>query len=280
MEYHVSTLESGTKNHIRPGTSGIIAKRVTYYGSECVSGAAPANGVNALYVAQTAMNEVNALRECFPEKEFVRNHAIITEGGQNVLFLPSKVVVEAHVRAYDYHVLRDVNQKINRAYAAAAMAFGALVEIEDLEMYLPENDCDNPELSRIAYEVGCDLFGEENVTMDLNPFARSCGGTDMGNIGAVMPCIQPISHGDFGGAHTCNYEVKYPEFAVFHTAVVQAAIACVLLEKEAVRAKQIIADYKPIFTSAAEYCEAVDKILGVKKPVKYNEDGSAGIAGG
>lgn len=88
------------------------------------------------------MSTINALRETFPENQFVRNHSIITEGGQSVQFMPSKVVIESHV--------------------------------------------------------------------NLNIMARSSGGTDMGNLGAVIPCIQPYSSGAIGGTHSCNYEIKYP----------------------------------------------------------------------
>lgn len=36
--------------------------------------------------------------------------------------MPSKVVIDSNVRAFDYDVLKNVNEKVNRAYAAAAVA--------------------------------------------------------------------------------------------------------------------------------------------------------------
>lgn len=258
---------------IRAGTSGIIAKRVIYYGSKCTAGAAPANAVNALYAAQTAMNAINALRETFPEKQFVRSHSIITKGGETVQHIPSEVIVESNVRAFDYNVLKNINEKINRAYVAGAVAFGAQVKIEDLEMYIPENDIDSPELVNVAYEVGCDLFGKENVRLNLQK--RGGGGTDMGNIGSVMPCIQPLSTGAGGAAHSHTYQIKHPEYAVFHPAVLQAAMACVLLEENGGKAKKIIKEYKPLFSSIDEYLTEMDEIYRAKNHIEYTNQKSA-----
>ena len=267
--------DSGDKEglFIRAGTSGIIAKRVSYYGSQCAAGAAPANAVNALYAAQTAMNAINALRETFPENQFVRSHAIITKGGETVQHIPSEVIVESNVRAYDYQTLKTTNEKLNRAYVAGAVAFGAQVKIEDLEMYLPENDTDSPQLMNIAYEVGCDLFGKENVGLNLRN--RSCGGTDMGNVGAVMPCIQPLSKGAVGAAHSQNFQIKYPEYAVFHPAAVQSAMVCVLLEKGGEKAKEIIRDYKPLFPSIGDYLKEMDELYRVRNSIDYKTGNSA-----
>lgn len=259
--------------YIRAGTSGIIAKRVIYYGSKCAAGAAPANSVNALYAAQTAMNAINALRESFPENQFVRSHSIIAKGGETVQHIPSEVIVESNVRAFDYKTLKNSNEKINRAYVAGAVAFGAQVKIEDLEMYLPENDIDSPQLINIAYEVGCDLFGKENVCLNLQN--RGCGGTDMGNIGAVIPCIQPLSTGAVGTAHSHTFQIKYPEYAVFHPAVLQAAMVCVLLEKNGEKAKEIIREYKPIFSSIDSYLKEMDKIYRTKNSIDYSNENTA-----
>lgn len=258
---------------IRAGTSGIIAKRVIYYGSKCVAGAAPANAVNALYAAQTSMNAINALRETFPEKQSVRNHAIITKGGETVQHIPSEVIVESNVRAFDYNILKNINEKINRAYVAGAVALGAEVTIEDLEMYIPENDIDSPDLINIAYEVGCDLFGKENVCLNLQN--RGGGGTDMGNIGSIMPCIQPLSTGAIGAAHSHTYRIKHPEYAVFYPAVLQAAMACVLLEENGENAKKIIKEYKPLFSSIDKYLVEMDEIYHTKNHIEYTNNNSA-----
>lgn len=259
--------------NIIAGTSGIIAKKVTYHGSENVSGAYPIGGVNALYAAQTAMNVINALREIFPHEQNVRIQSFIAEGGKSVQFMPSEVVIESNVRAYDYHVLKDANEKINRAYAAAAAAMGAEVTIEDLEMYIPEDNAKVSQLANIAHEVGCELFGAENSHITLS--WRSAGGTDMGNVGSVIPTIQPHLISPGVRNHCVDFEVENPEYAVLYHAAALAAMACVLLENNGEKSQKVISEYTPIFSSIEEYCKEMDKICRTKKSVEYNGEGSA-----
>lgn len=208
------------------GTSGIIAKRVVFCGSENVSGAQPKNGVNALYAAQTAMTAINALRETFPHNQNVRVQSVITEGGASVQFIPARVVIESNIRAYDYKVLIDVNEKVNRAFSAAAVAMGAEVIIEDMEMYIPEDNSRIPELVDVAYQAGCEMFGIENSHKNLDRSRVSPGGTDMGNLGSVIPTIQPhlISPGTKG--HCKDFHANNPEETVFNHAAVLVIMSC------------------------------------------------------
>ena len=97
----------------------------------------------------------------------------------------------------------------------------------------------------------------------------------MGNIGAVMPCIQPLSTGAVGEAHTNTYRIQYPEYAVFHPALLQAAMTCVLLEKNGQKAVEIIKEYKPLFPSIHQYLEEMDEIYRIKGVIDYHEENSA-----
>jgi len=257
------------------GTSGLVAKRIVFEGSKNVAGARPLNGNNALYAAQTAMSAINALRETFPHEHNVRVQSIIAEGGESVQLMPSEVVIESNVRAYGYDVLKSVNDKVNRAYAGAAVSLGTKVTIEDIEIYMPENNSNNKDLVDIAYEVGCDMFGKENVRLNLDWGRRSPGATDMGNVGSVIPTIQPHLISPGCDNHVPEFQVEFPEYAVLYHGAVLAAMACVLLENGGERAKKVISGYTPIFSSIKEYCDEMDKIYRLKKAVEYNDDGSA-----
>ena len=255
--------------HVGPGMTGIIAKRVTFFGTDTNS-AEPADCVNALYAAQTALGAINALRESFNDRYRVRCQAIISEGGRSVVNTPDRVVVESHVRATDFDVLRDVNAKVNRAYTAAAAAFGARVRIEDLDTYVPENDRDNPEFMKLAHDIASELFGEENVRLNFDERGRSPGGTDMGNLGAVIPVIQPYSTGQTGGSHRPEFAINSLELAVFDPATVLASLACALLRDGGEKAREIIAAYKPRFSSIGEFLAALDDISRPKKGIEYD----------
>ena len=256
--------------HVGPGMTGIIAKRITFFGTN-TNGAEPAGCVNALYAAQTALSAINALRESFDDRYRVRCQTIMPEGGHSVVHTPDKVVIESHVRATDFDVLCDVNAKVNRAYTAAAAAFGARVEIEDLETYMPENDCANPEFMKLAGDIAGELFGKENVHVNFDERGRSPGGSDMGNLGAVIPVIQPYSTGQTGGSHRPEFVINSLELAVFDPATVLAALACALLRDGGSRASKIIAEYKPRFSSIGELLAAFDEISRPKKGVTYGE---------
>ncbi|MBR4664682.1 MAG: hypothetical protein IKO93_12485, partial [Lentisphaeria bacterium] len=65
-------------------------------------------------------------------------------------------------------------------------------------------------------------------------------------------------------------QVTYPEYAVFDPAVVQASIAYVLLGNSGQRAKKIVDDYKPLFSSIAEYLTTMDNICTLKRPLAYD----------
>ena len=76
-------------------------------------------------------------------------------------------------------------------------------------------------------------------------------------------------------AHSHTFQIKYPEYAVFHPAVLQASMVCVLLEKNGEKAKEVIREFKPIFSSIDDYLKEMDEIYRTKSSVKYNNDNSA-----
>lgn len=255
------------------GYNGALAKTVTYHGRAAHAAGCPWDGVNALYAAQTAISSINALRETFRDEYRIRTHPIITSGGSMVNNIPSETVIETYVRATDFLVLRETNERINRAFAAGALAFGAQVEIDDLDIYMPEYH--DPGLCQLMCEVGADILGEEQVS--YNPREWNNGSSDMGNLSTVMPIVQPASSGAVGIGHGDNYYITSPELAVFQPAVIQAAAVCALLEKGGARAKKIVQDYNPVFSSIREYFEAVDRLCKARKPVVYTEDGGAKV---
>ena len=59
------------------------------------------------------------------EKDVIRVHPIITDGGSMVNAIPEKTVLESYVRGMSFDAIKDANDKVNRALAAGALAMGA-----------------------------------------------------------------------------------------------------------------------------------------------------------
>ena len=68
--------------------NGFISKNVTFQGRSAHAAADPENGINALYMANTALTALNSLRETFKDSDTVRVHPIITKGGTVVNAIP------------------------------------------------------------------------------------------------------------------------------------------------------------------------------------------------
>ena len=202
---------------------GFIGKTVRFIGREAHAGGAPHEGINALNAASLAIMCINAQRETFRDCDSVRVHPIITKGGDLVNVVPADVRMESYVRANSVEAMQDANRKVNRAIRGAAYAVGAKTEIDDLAGYLPLRQ--NGHMSEIFAANAAALLGKETVCSGL-PFA---GSTDMGDLGSVLPVIQPTISGFTGAAHSREFAVSDPEMAYIVPAKLMAMTAIDLL---------------------------------------------------
>lgn len=251
------------------GCNGCVVKNIDFVGKASHAGGAPHLGVNALYAANTAMSVVNSLRETFKDEDHIRFHPIITEGGQAVNAIPSLVRVESYVRGASFEAIVDVNQRVNRALAASAAAYGANVHLGDRPGYAP---LDNNELmKKAAMEVVAEFLGSENVASSDH---WDTGCTDVGDVSAVIPSIQPYIGGCTGIGHGNNYQVADPELACLTSAKAQVATAWKLLKDGAKLGRQVVEESRTRFASIPEYLAYVDKLTLDKDAVVQNPDGT------
>ncbi|MBQ9778431.1 MAG: amidohydrolase, partial [Clostridia bacterium] len=224
------------------GAVGCITKRIVYKGKASHAGGNPAGGINALYAANCGLNAVNALRETFKEPDQIRVHPIVTSGGVMVNAIPATTVLESYVRGRSFEAIVHENAKVNRALIGGALSLGANVEIIDAPGYAPlENDKNMIEVCREAAEM----------LMPDVPFpvrtTYSSGSTDMGDLCCVMPVVHPYAGGAAGTGHGADYQIADPELACVNSAKWQLLMLKLLLENGGARARQIKADYKPLF---------------------------------
>ena len=253
---------------LTPGSNGCVTKNINFVGVSAHAGGAPHLGVNALYAASQAMNAANALRETFQEKDTIRFHPIITKGGGAVNAIPNDVRMESYVRGASLEAIKEANTKINRALAASAAAMGANVVLKDRPGYTPlENE---EQLYDLTCEIVKQCFGEDALVKR----GRSTGCTDMGDVSAVMPTVQPYASGACGVGHGSDYRIADPESALVMSAQYQVLMAEALLSNNAELGKKIIQNAKLRFSSMEEFFHAIDGLFLDKEAVKQNEDGT------
>ena len=265
---HTASMLPPHTGRINGGSNGMVAFTATFHGVASHAGGAPQNGVNALYAATQALSAINALRETFPDDDHIRVHPIMPAGGAAVNIIPDTAVLESFVRGADMDMVLKVKKKVDRAIAGSAAAIGAGVTISTRPGYFVRKD-----------EPGMDLVMKaamEDVleTVLYEPDSWGSGSTDMGDITAVMPALHPYISGASGHGHGNDYCISSFDSAVMDSAKVQVRFVELLLENGAARAKEILANFKPIFATKEDYFAAMDAMTSDKDAVIYNEDGT------
>ena len=251
---------------INNGSNGCLAKRVCYKGTSAHAGGSPWLGKNALYAASQGLSAANAIRETFQDKDLIRFHPIITEGGQVVNAIPELVKMESFVRGKTFEAILDANKRINQALIGAALSVGANIDIMDAHGYAPHiNDKNMMLLSKEAADM---IIPEEEYKIND---VYSTGSTDMGELSCVMPVVHPYAGGATGTSHGADYYIADPERACVKSAKLQMAMLVLLLQDNAKRAKKILDEYEPQFKSKEEYIEFIDKIRTSGDRIDYSD---------
>ena len=212
-------------------STGSVSKSIKFIGKASHAGGAPHNGINALNAANLAMAGIHFQRETFQEKDSIRIHPIITQGGAAVSSVPADVRMETYVRGSTISGFLDASEKVDRALRAGAMAIGAAVEITTLPGYLPINN-------------DKEIVGEDKV----GQAGHSGGSTDMGDISQLLPTVHPYVHSASGDGHGIDYIVKDYNSAVITAAKAMALTVVDLLHGNAEKGKEIIDKFEPLLS--------------------------------
>ncbi len=258
----------------RRGSNGFVRKEVIYRGVAAHAASAPEDGINALYAATLGLQAVNALRETFREDQKIRVHGIITNGGTAANVIPDEIHLELAVRGAEVETIRSVSKKVDRALVGAAVSLGAQIEIRNRPGYTPlRND---PNFLAVFKECAEVISGAENVNIDQNNW--STGSTDMGDMCAVMPTIQPYATGAVGKGHGADYQIAEPEKACVNSAKAEVLLLDALLKDNAQKAMEIIRNFQAPFTQE-EYIAYLDSCFLETQPIEYGADGTIRLFG-
>ena len=254
------------------GSVGCLAKKITYKGVAAHAGGCPWDGKNALYAATCGINAINAIRETFQEPDLIRVHPIITHGGAMVNAIPAITTLESYVRGASFDAIVAANKKVNRALCGAALSLGANVDITDIPGYAPH--INDPGMVQVVQEAAA-------LAVPEYPFTSSeqmgTGSTDMGDLSCIIPIVHPYAGGNSGTSHGSDYQIADPIAACVGSAKMQLAMLKLLLGNEGQRAKQILRDFKPRFTSKEEYLAYIDKLDTTGDRITYCGDDTATV---
>lgn len=257
---------------VMDGWVGFLAKSVIYKGKAAHAGVSPWDGNNAVYAATCGLNAVNAIRETFCEKDIVRVHPIITNGGDMVNAIPEKATLESYIRGASFDAIVDTNKKVNRALCGAALSLGTNIEIIDFPGYAPlKNDYN---LNQVAIKAIKEVLPHRK----LNVINKVCSGsTDLGDLSGLMPVAHPFAAGTSGNMHGSDFYITDPQQACVESALLQLTMLKMLLSDNAKKAYEIIDNFKPDFASKEEYLAFIDSLCCSGDRITYNADGTADV---
>ena len=92
-----------------------------------------------------------------------------------------------------------------------------------------------------------------------------------------MPVVHPYAGGATGKSHGNDYQIADAERACVTNAKWQLAMIKLLLSNGACRAKQIVANYNPVFDSKQAYLAYVDSLNAKGDRITYGQDGTASV---
>lgn len=264
MMVHANTQPNEGKIGVGGTTNGMVAKFIRYIGRAAHAGSRPHQGINALYAAHVAQAGINAIRETFRDEDHVRVHPIITRGGDVVSAIPADVRMETFVRAAASDALADATRKVDRALRAGALALGARLELQTIPGYLPMQQ--DPLLTRLFRANAESVVGAEHV-VELGHFG---GGTDMGDLGHVMPVLHPWAAGATGATHGADFQFTDYDTALVDPVRALALTVVDLLVEGAAQARSVLEAFQPRFTkeSYLSFVRALDQ------QVIYEPDGA------
>lgn len=251
---------------VNVGGVGCLAKRVTYKGVSAHAGGNPWKGRNALYAATLGLQAINSIRETFRERDLIRVHPIITQGGTAVNAIPERVCIESYIRGENFAAISDANRKVNRALCGAALSLGTNVDIQDIPGYAPYRNA--PGMIALAKDALAQVMPEQEF---VETGVVNTGSTDMGDISCVMPMIHPYAPGATGTSHGDDYMIANPDLACVGSAKWQLAMLTLLLQNGGSRAKEICASYQAPFASQKEYLDYIDTLACEGDRITYRE---------
>ncbi|MBW4716168.1 M20 family metallopeptidase [Saccharothrix obliqua] len=175
---------------------------VHYTGKPSHAAAAPHLGVNAADAITVAQVAIGLARQHLEPGQMVSG--IVTRGGAVPNVVPARTSAMFDLRAEDLESLRRLEERINRCFAAGALATGCTHEVVKVSPVYAELTPD-PWLAD-AYRRAITELGRTPLD-PAEERGRRIGSTDMGNVTRALPAIHPTIAIDCGDA--VNHQIEF-----------------------------------------------------------------------
>jgi len=258
MMIHSQPGEETAATYIGGSSLGFVSKFITFHGKASHAGAAPYNGINALNAAMLSMMNMHVARETFRDEDKVRIHPIIVKGGDVANIVPETVIMENTVRAYNPPALADADEKADLAVKGACIATKATATVESTPGYLPLRQDKN--LTDMFAEEAKKYIPEEKIYRGRDMI----GSSDIGDIGHLIPTIQPTLGGVYGTAHAKDFELHDKEASLMVPVKILSKMCIELLYSNAEKARKIKEEFVPVYTKK-EYLAYLDSQMYTKE---------------
>jgi metal-dependent amidase/aminoacylase/carboxypeptidase family protein len=211
-----------------------LSKLIEIYGKASHTAIAPEKGINALDVVTLARSAIGMLRSTFRDEDCVRIGEVVHMDSTAVNVVPDHVTVDLQVRAKTWDALLEVDKKIDRAYRAAAYAFGANIEITDGMGYLPVIPAPPCQALLDSAALLPDSF--EAVSSQVHNAAS----TDVGDLTHRMPVVNFTYGGFCGTLHGADFRITDETQAYLQPAKLAALTIYHLLRQDAAQARELL----------------------------------------
>lgn len=240
------------------GCNGIMYKSIVFTPNSPKS--------NALQAATLAMNGINTLWATFADNPYASMWPRVD------LSLKGRSELTVSVSCKELDLQKKISQSIDRVLLGAAAATDTTLELQDNPGCGPLL---HPKmLLDLVADVCADLVGPERVKF-RSYWDR--GGADMGDVSQVLPAIHLNACGGSCGVHSDNFYIADLDRACLNSAKAQLLTVQRLLENDAQKGKEIIADFATRGTPMAEYLAQRGAISQIRKTELTEEDGALSI---
>ena len=241
------------------GCNGIMYKSIVF--------TANAPKSSAMQAATLAINGINTLWATFADNPYASIWPRVD------LSQKARSELTVSVSCKELDLQRKISQSIDRVLLGAAVATDTTLELQDNPGCGPLL---HPQmLMDLVEDVCADLVGADRVKFK-DRWDR--GGADMGDVSQVLPAIHLNACGASCGVHSDGFYIADLDRACVNSAKAQLLTVQRLLENNAEKGREIIADFASRGTPMAEYIAGRGAIARIRKTELAETDGILSIS--